>query len=64
MKGWKMPLKNKNIPSQGFFMDFVKIHQDICFTEPMAASGLLKWLKSFLKGFKFPKIVSNLRMHL
>ena len=44
MKVWKIPLKEKKIPSQGFFINFLKNYQDTGFTEHLyvAASGQLK----------------------
>ena len=40
-----MPLKEKKIPSLGFFMDFVKKYQNTCFTGHLyiAAFDLMKW---------------------
>ena len=52
-----MYLKEKKlIPSQWFFIDFVKNCQNTCFTEHhyMATSGLLKW-----QVFKRKRLVGN-----
>ena len=59
MKVWKIPLKEKKIPSQGFFINFLKNYQDTGFTEHLyvAASGQLKMAGalSYYDTFNFLK---------